>query len=198
MEFHSRNFLTALKSTIYAICSRLLRSTYPRPSRLRDNARIALAGTWCAPGIREGGGAGSVALRWRGWVMNPQVRALVETSGSGRVLHQGKNAGGARETGPRIIILRGLGPRPASRLLLPWRAAFFDRGQTAKAGRGNGEACPQSKSKRAMTGTWSEGRSQPRASRNMSMSFRPGARLADDQMWSRRRPRSDAAQSAAR
>jgi len=31
--------------------------------------------------------------------MNPQVRALLETSGNGRVLLEGKNAGGARETG---------------------------------------------------------------------------------------------------
>jgi len=77
---------------------------HQHPFTLPDNPPIALAGTWCAPGIREGGGAGSVALRWRGWVMNPQVRALLETSGNGRVLHQGKNAGGARETGPRIII----------------------------------------------------------------------------------------------
>jgi hypothetical protein len=29
--------------------------------------------------------------------------------------------------------------RPASRLLLPWREAFFDKSQTAKAGRGDGE-----------------------------------------------------------
>jgi hypothetical protein len=34
-------------------------------------------------------------------VMNPQVRALTETSGNGRVLRRGKNTGGARETGPR-------------------------------------------------------------------------------------------------
>ena len=32
---------------------------------------IALAGTWCAPGIREGDGA----LRSRGWVMSPYIRA---------------------------------------------------------------------------------------------------------------------------
>jgi hypothetical protein len=29
---------------------------HSRPSRLSDTAPIALAGTWCAPGIREGGG----------------------------------------------------------------------------------------------------------------------------------------------
>jgi hypothetical protein len=56
---------------------------------------------WSGPGIRGGGGAGSVALRWRGWVMTPPVRALTETSGNGRVLRRGKNAGGARATGPR-------------------------------------------------------------------------------------------------
>jgi hypothetical protein len=29
--------------------------------------------------------------------MNPQVRALTETSGNGRVLRRGKNTGGARK-----------------------------------------------------------------------------------------------------
>jgi hypothetical protein len=49
----------------------------------------------------EGGGAGSVAQRSRGWVMNPQVRAPTETKGNGPVLRRGKNVGGARETGLR-------------------------------------------------------------------------------------------------
>ena len=39
--------------------------------------------------------AGSKTVRC--WVMNPQVRALMETKGNGPVLHQGKNAGGARK-----------------------------------------------------------------------------------------------------
>jgi hypothetical protein len=65
--------------------------------------RIALAGTQVRNrGAGEGGGAGSVALRWRDWVMNPQVRALRETKGNGPVLRWGKNAGGAWE--PRHIL----------------------------------------------------------------------------------------------
>jgi hypothetical protein len=42
---------------------RNLGPVYPHPSQVTHNWPIALAGTWCAPGIREGGGAGSVALR---------------------------------------------------------------------------------------------------------------------------------------
>jgi hypothetical protein len=34
--------------------------------------------------------------------MNPQVRALLETSGNGRVLLEGKNAGGVRV--PRHVL----------------------------------------------------------------------------------------------
>ena len=55
-----------------------------------------------------------------------------------------------------------------------------------------------SRSKRAITGTWSDGRSQPRAARRISMPVRRPERFADDQIWSSRRPRSDSAQSRAR
>jgi hypothetical protein len=44
-------------------------------------------------------------------VMNPQVRALTETSGNGRVLRQGKNAGGARKL-RHVLKLGRLGPVP--------------------------------------------------------------------------------------
>ncbi len=50
----------------------------------------------------------------------------------------------------------------------------------------------------AITGTWSEGRSQPRAWRRISMPLSRGARLAEPQMWSSLRPLSAASQSAAR
>ena len=66
--------------------------------------------------------------------MNPQVRALTETKGNGPVLRWGKNTGGARETGPRIIKLRGTVSRPASRLLLPRQGAFFEQRPDASAG----------------------------------------------------------------
>ena len=55
-----------------------------------------------------------------------------------------------------------------------------------------------SRSNRAMTGTWSDGRSQPRAARRISMPARPATRFADDQTWSSRRPRSDSFPVAAR
>ena len=35
---------------------------YPPPFSPSHNPGIALTGTWCAPGIREGDGAGSAAL----------------------------------------------------------------------------------------------------------------------------------------
>ncbi len=51
----------------------------------------------------------------------------------------------------------------------------------------------------AITGTWSEGRSQPRASRRISIRSARGPRSdGDSHIWSSRRPRSDAAQSLAR
>jgi hypothetical protein len=45
------------------------------------------------------------------WVMSPQVRALTETSGNGRVLRQGKNAGGARKL-RHVLKLERLGHAP--------------------------------------------------------------------------------------
>ena len=50
----------------------------------------------------------------------------------------------------------------------------------------------------AITGTWSDGRSQPRASRRISMPAGSCTRFCDDQTWSSRRPRSAASQSRAR
>jgi len=35
---------------------------HPHPFHRPHNPHTALAGTWCAPGIREGGGAGSAVL----------------------------------------------------------------------------------------------------------------------------------------
>jgi len=58
----------------------------------------------------------------------------METSGNGRVLHRGKNTGGAWETGHVNNKLRGKAPCPASRLLLPWRAAFFEMARLQKQG----------------------------------------------------------------
>ena len=53
--------------------------------------------------------AGSKTVRC--WVMNPQVRALMETKGNGPVLHQGKNAGGARKL-RHVLKLERLGHAP--------------------------------------------------------------------------------------
>ena len=49
-----------------------------------------------------------------------------------------------------------------------------------------------------VTGTWSDGRSQPRASRRMRKSLTSSFSARDTQMWSSRRPRSPTVQSAAR
>jgi hypothetical protein len=45
------------------------------------------------------------------WVMNPQVRALTETSGNGRVLRRGKNTGGARKL-RHVLTIERLGHAP--------------------------------------------------------------------------------------
>ena len=49
-----------------------------------------------------------------------------------------------------------------------------------------------------VTGTWSDGRSQPRASRVILKSLTPSFSARETQMWSSRRPRSPTVQSAAR
>ncbi len=56
---------------------------------------------------------------------------------------------------------------------------------------------PQTSSS-TVTGTWSEGPGQPRASRRTSAVTRLGASSGESQTWSSRRPRSDASQSRAR
>ncbi len=56
---------------------------------------------------------------------------------------------------------------------------------------------PQTSSS-TVTGTWSEGPGQPRASRRTSAATRPGASAGESQTWSSRRPRSEASQSRAR
>src|SRR5262245_1586021 len=71
--------------------------------------------------------------------MNPQAWALLETSGSGRVLPEGKNAGGAREPGHVTKLREAWVSRPASRLLLPRREAFFEMARRF-GGRGDDEA----------------------------------------------------------
>ena len=48
-----------------------------------------------------------------------------------------------------------------------------------------------------MTGAWSDGRSQPRASRRTRASQMPPRSSEETQMWSRRRPRSESDQSRA-
>ncbi len=48
-----------------------------------------------------------------------------------------------------------------------------------------------------MTGAWSDGRSQPRASRRTRASRMPPRSSEETQMWSRRRPRSESDQSRA-
>jgi len=77
---------------------------HQHPFALRDNPAIALAGTRVMNRMSVEGTAPVRHAEVACWVMNPQDRAPAETSGNGRVLPRGKNAGGARETGPRIII----------------------------------------------------------------------------------------------
>ena len=97
---------------------------------------IALTGTWCAPGIREGGGAGPVAWRKRGWKFSSEARARFAAPPHRQrpprgPRRSGKTTGGA--LGRRhTFTLRGTDPAPR-----------FPTASTARreSGRGNGEAC---------------------------------------------------------
>ena len=75
--------------------------------------------------LGEDGGAGLLAETVRHWVMNPQVRALTETS-YGPVLRQGKNTGGARKL-RHVLKLERLGHAPRFPTLLPRQGAFFEQ-----------------------------------------------------------------------
>ena len=79
-------------------------------------AGIALTGTWCAPGIREGGGAGPVAWRKRGWKFSSEARARFAAPPHRQrpprgPRRSGKTTGGA--LGRRhTFTLRGADPAP--------------------------------------------------------------------------------------
>ena len=89
---------------------------YPRPFGLSHNPGIALTGTWCAPGIREGGGAGPVAWRKRGWKFSSEARARFAAPPHRQrpprgPRRSGKTTGGA--LGRRhTFTLRGTDPAP--------------------------------------------------------------------------------------
>ena len=89
---------------------------YPRPFGLSHNPGIALTGTWCAPGIREGGGAGPVAWRKRGWKFSSEARARFAAPPHRQrpprgPRRSGKTTGGA--LGRRhTFTLRGADPAP--------------------------------------------------------------------------------------
>ena len=116
---------------------------YPRPFRLSHNPGIALTGTWCAPGIREGGGAGPVAWRKRGWKFSSEARARFAAPPHRQrpprgPRRSGKTTGGA--LGRRhTFTLRGADPAPRFPTA-PDRESSLTIARP-ETGRGNGEAC---------------------------------------------------------
>ena len=72
--------------------------------------------------------------------------------------------------------------------------AHGDRERRQVGGAAHGDQTASS----TVTGTWSLGCSQPRAARSTSAVTRFGASSGDSQIWSSRRPRSEASQSCAR
>ena len=97
---------------------------------------IALTGTWCAPGIREGGGAGPVAWRKRGWKFSSEARARFAAPPHRQrpprgPRRSGKTTGGALAR-RHTFTLRGTNPAPR-----------FPTASKARreSGRGDGEAC---------------------------------------------------------
>ena len=119
------------------------RNFRPRPFRLSHNRPIALTGTWCAPGIREGGGAGPVAWRKRGWKLSSEARARFAAPPHRQrpprgPRRSGKTTGGA--LGRRqLFTLRGADPAPRFPTAPDWECSLtMARPET---GRGNEEAC---------------------------------------------------------
>ena len=106
---------------------------------------IALTGTWCAPGIREGGGAGPVAWRKRGWKFSSEARARFAAPPHRQrpprgPRRSGKTTGGA--LGRRhTFTLRGTDPAPRFPTA-PDRESSLTMARP-ETGRGNGEACAQ-------------------------------------------------------
>jgi hypothetical protein len=122
---------------------------YPRPRDTRHNRPVALTGTWCAPGIREGAGAGLAALRWRCLVTSPksgpwknpaaanggfEVRSLPSRMTARSV--RGKNTGGAPG---RRHVLFAKRHRPGAPLPTSRKGAFLDNGQGGFPQRGDEE-----------------------------------------------------------
>ena len=93
---------------------------------------------------------------------------------------------------------------PAGRCSSPSGARLGNRIFASPSGQYSGgparplAAYRRERSRSASTGTWSEGRSQPRASRSTSAPASAGPSAGAAQTWSRRRPRSEADQSRAR
>ena len=118
---------------------------YPPPFRLSHNPGIALTGTWCAPGIREGGGAGPVAWRKRGWKFSSEARARFAAPPHRQrpprgPRRSGKTTGGA--LGRRhTFTLRGTDPAPRFPTA-PDRESSLTMARR-ESGRGNGEECAQ-------------------------------------------------------
>ncbi len=104
---------------------------------------IALTGTWCAPGIREGGGAGPVAWRKRGWKFSSEARARFAAPPHRQrpprgPRRSGKTTGGA--LGRRhTFTLRGADPAPRFPTA-PDRESSLTMARP-ETGRGDEEAC---------------------------------------------------------
>ena len=115
------------------------------PSAPRIIPGIALTGTWCAPGIREGGGAGPVAWRKRGWKFSSEARARFAAPPHRQrpprgPRRSGKTTGGA--LGRRhTFTLRGTDPAPRFPTA-PDRESSLTMARP-ETGRGNGEECAQ-------------------------------------------------------
>ena len=109
-------------------------------------AGIAFTGTWCAPGIREGGGAGPVAWRKRGWKFSSEARARFAAPPHRQrpprgPRRSGKTTGGA--LGRRhTFTLRGADPAPRFPTAPEWESSLTMARR--ESGRGNGEACVES------------------------------------------------------
>jgi len=170
----------------------------PRPSRPRTTSpclsKPAARPTGLSASIpaRRTGNAGG--RRLRGENLRSRSAALCAFSGGSRWSNRLGNKGNNALTSPQLVAGESLA-HTICRIdtNLYKKPSLFGR-IDAVAG-----ACHRpDRSKSAMTGAWSEGRSQPRASRSTSAPASAPDSAGVAQIWSSRRPRSEADQSRAR
>ena len=169
----------------------------PRPSRPRTTspclskpAARPIGFATSIPALRTGSAGGR---RRRGENLRSRSAALCAFSGGSRWSSRLGNKGNNALTSPQPVA----GESVKNTISRIDRNSHRNKPVFGQLGVGTSAHRPD-RSKSAMTGAWSEGRSQPRASRSTSAPASAPDSAGVAQIWSSRRPRSEADQSRAR